>query len=103
VLTVQSTLLDKLTATSSEVGAYEFTTLTCIPGNIEVTSSRILPLMPALPDERTSSRILPLMHALPDERTSARILPLMPALPDEALLPYVNLRELTVKAARKIV
>lgn len=32
----QSTLLSTLTSTKSECAAYEFTTLTCIPGVIEV-------------------------------------------------------------------
>ena len=32
----QSTLLSTLTKTESECAAYEFTTLTCIPGVIEV-------------------------------------------------------------------
>ena len=30
----KSTILSKLTATESTAAAYEFTTLTCIPGNI---------------------------------------------------------------------
>ena len=34
---VQSTLLNALTATESECASYEFTTLTCIPGVIQVT------------------------------------------------------------------
>jgi len=37
----KSTLLSKLTATSSETGAYEFTTLTCIPGNIMYRDAKI--------------------------------------------------------------
>lgn len=37
----KSTLLSKLTSTASEMGAYEFTTLTCIPGNIEYQGARI--------------------------------------------------------------
>ena len=31
----KSTLLSTITKTTSETGAYEFTTLTCIPGVIE--------------------------------------------------------------------
>lgn len=34
-------MLSKLTKTASETGAYEFTTLTCIPGNIEYRDARI--------------------------------------------------------------
>lgn len=37
----KSTLLNKITGTQSETGAYEFTTLTCIPGVIEYNGSRI--------------------------------------------------------------
>ena len=37
----KSTLLGKLTQTASAMGAYEFTTLTCIPGNIEYRDARI--------------------------------------------------------------
>eukprot|EP00053_Salpingoeca_punica_P008655 m.77387 g.77387 ORF g.77387 m.77387 type:complete len:365 (+) comp14696_c0_seq1:121-1215(+) len=37
----KSTLLTKLTKTKSETAAYEFTTLTCIPGNIEYNGARI--------------------------------------------------------------
>ena len=37
----KSTLLSKLTGTESEAAAYEFTTLTCIPGNIEYRDARI--------------------------------------------------------------
>jgi ribosome-interacting GTPase 1 len=37
----KSTLLTKLTKTESKVAAYEFTTLTCIPGNIYHKGSKI--------------------------------------------------------------
>ncbi|GAM26168.1 hypothetical protein SAMD00019534_093430 [Acytostelium subglobosum LB1] len=37
----KSTLLTKLTGTSSEVASYEFTTLTCIPGVIQYNGSKI--------------------------------------------------------------
>lgn len=37
----KSTLLTKLTATDSECAGYEFTTLTCIPGNIEYRDAKI--------------------------------------------------------------
>ena len=37
----KSSLLTKLTGTASEVAAYEFTTLTCIPGTINYRGSRI--------------------------------------------------------------
>ncbi|KAL9654394.1 hypothetical protein ABK040_010421 [Willaertia magna] len=37
----KSTLMSKITKTESEAGAYEFTTLTCIPGVIEYNGSRI--------------------------------------------------------------
>ncbi|CAG8466139.1 3931_t:CDS:10 [Paraglomus occultum] len=37
----KSTLLNKLTKTRSEAGAYEFTTLTCIPGKIEYNGANI--------------------------------------------------------------
>lgn len=37
----KSTLLNKMTATHSEEGAYEFTTLTCIPGKIEHNGAQI--------------------------------------------------------------
>ena len=37
----KSTLLSKLTGTNSEAGAYEFTTLTCIPGNLDIKGTRV--------------------------------------------------------------
>ena len=37
----KSTLLTQLTGTSSEVAAYEFTTLTCIPGVIHYNDAKI--------------------------------------------------------------
>ena len=37
----KSTLLSKLTHTKSEVAAYEFTTLTCIPGKIHFNGADI--------------------------------------------------------------
>ena len=37
----KSTLLSQLTGTSSEQGAYEFTTLTCIPGNLYYKDTKI--------------------------------------------------------------
>eukprot|EP00037_Helgoeca_nana_P008571 m.76327 g.76327 ORF g.76327 m.76327 type:complete len:365 (+) comp19022_c0_seq1:152-1246(+) len=37
----KSTLLDRLTETKSAAASYEFTTLTCIPGNIEYRDARI--------------------------------------------------------------
>ena len=37
----KSTLLSQLTTTESEVAAYEFTTLTCIPGVIHYQNAKI--------------------------------------------------------------
>eukprot|EP01029_Cantina_marsupialis_P005658 TRINITY_DN1617_c0_g2_i1.p1 TRINITY_DN1617_c0_g2~~TRINITY_DN1617_c0_g2_i1.p1 ORF type:complete len:405 (+),score=113.38 TRINITY_DN1617_c0_g2_i1:81-1295(+) len=37
----KSTMLSKLTGTESEAAAYEFTTLTCIPGNIHYNGTKI--------------------------------------------------------------
>ena len=37
----KSTLLTKITKTSSEIAAYEFTTLTCIPGVIEYKGCKL--------------------------------------------------------------
>lgn len=37
----KSTLLSELTATESEAAAYEFTTLTCVPGTMQYKGSRI--------------------------------------------------------------
>ena len=37
----KSSLLDELTKTESAVGAYEFTTLTCIPGNVMYKGTKI--------------------------------------------------------------
>jgi small GTP-binding protein len=37
----KSTLLSKLTSSESAVAAYEFTTLTCVPGNIQYRDAKI--------------------------------------------------------------
>ena len=37
----KSTLLSSITKTESEVAAYEFTTLTCIPGVLEYKDTKI--------------------------------------------------------------
>ena len=37
----KSTLLNKITTTASAIGAYEFTTLTCVPGVLEYHGSKI--------------------------------------------------------------
>jgi GTPase involved in cell partitioning and DNA repair len=37
----QSSLLQAVTDTKSEVAAYEFTTLTCIPGNVTINDIKI--------------------------------------------------------------
>ena len=37
----KSSLLNEVTDTKSETAAYEFTTLTCIPGNIVINDTRI--------------------------------------------------------------
>lgn len=37
----KSTLLNKVTETKSETGAYEFTTLTCVPGKIQYKGAQI--------------------------------------------------------------
>lgn len=37
----KSTLLTKLTDTDSKIAAYEFTTLTCIPGNMWIRGAKI--------------------------------------------------------------
>jgi ribosome-interacting GTPase 1 len=37
----KSTLLNEVTETKSETAAYEFTTLTCIPGNLILNGTRI--------------------------------------------------------------
>lgn len=37
----KSTLLSQLTGTESEAAAYEFTTLTCIPGTLHYNDARI--------------------------------------------------------------
>lgn len=41
ILVGKSTLLSLITKTTSEAGAYEFTTLTCIPGVIEYKGANI--------------------------------------------------------------
>lgn len=37
----KSTLLNKITDTASATGAYEFTTLTAVPGNMDIQGSRV--------------------------------------------------------------
>ena len=39
----KSTLLSKVTSTESVAASYEFTTLTCIPGKIEVSVPALVP------------------------------------------------------------
>lgn len=55
----QSTFLSLMTSTASEAASYEFTTLTCIPGVIEV--SRGLPA-PGRPGERVCECVCPGDH-----------------------------------------